>query len=76
MAQILVRDVETDVLSRLKAQAKQHRRSLQGEVKVILTEATALSLKEARLASALWQKRLAGLVLDDSASLIREDRKR
>lgn len=76
MAQILVRDVEATVVERLKVQARRHGRSLQGEVKVILIQATDLSLQEARAVSARWQKRLAGCTFSDSAALIRKDRSR
>ncbi|MBI4342340.1 MAG: hypothetical protein HY599_03115 [Candidatus Omnitrophica bacterium] len=76
MAQILVRDLDAGVLGRLKARAKQHGRSLQGEVKMILIESINLSLREARAVSARWQKRLAGRAFSNSADLIREDRNR
>ena len=76
MAQILVRDVDGSIVERLKTQARRHGRSLQGEVKVILVEATDLSLREANSVSAQWQKRLAGRGFRDSAQLIREDRHR
>lgn len=76
MAQILVRDVDASIVERLKTQARRHGRSLQGEVKVILIEATDLSLREANAVSAQWQKRLAGRGFRDSAQLIREDRRR
>lgn len=76
MAQILVRDVDRGTLGRLKERAKRHGRSLQGEVKVILVEATDFSVKEARTASERWHRRLSGQTLSDSAVLIREDRKR
>ena len=76
MAQILVRDVDVAMLEQLKAQARRHGRSLQGEVKVILLEATHLSLRGAVIVSARWQKRFAGHNFSDSARLIREDRNR
>ena len=76
MAQILVRDLAAGLLGRLKARAKQHRRSLQGEVKMILLEAIDLSLREATAVSAQWQQRLANHAFSDSADLIREDRNR
>ena len=76
MAQVLVRDVDAGVLERLKAQAKRHGRSLHGEVKVILIEATDLSLREANRVSTQLRKRLAGHAFSDSAGLIREDRNR
>ncbi len=76
MAEILVRDVNASTLERLKARAKRHGRSLQSEVKVILLEATDLSLREARHVATRWQKYLAGKMFSDSTELIREDRKR
>ena len=76
MTQLLVRNVDEGMLARLKAQARRHGRSLQGEVKIILIEAIDLSLREARAVSAQWQKRLAGRQFSDSAALIREDRRR
>lgn len=76
MAQILVRDLDDGIVERLKTRAKQHKRSLQGEVKVILIEATDLSLREAYTVSTRWQKRLAGHEFSDSSHLIREDRNR
>ena len=76
MAQILVRDVDANIVERLKTRAKRHGRSLQGEVKIILIEATDLSLSEAHDVSGRWQKRLGGRVVGDSAASIREDRNR
>ena len=76
MAQILVRDLDVEAVSRLKAQAKRHGRSLQGEIKVILLQAATLSIGQARAVAKQWQRRLSGRTLSDSASLIREDRAR
>ncbi len=76
MAQILVRDVGMNIVERLKAQARQHGRSLQGEVKMILIEAADFSLREASTVSRRWHTRLGGQMLSDSARLIREDRNR
>ena len=39
MAQVLVRQLDTNVVARLKKRAKEHGRSLQSEVKTILEEA-------------------------------------
>ena len=77
MSQILVRDLDPEVVERLKARARAHGRSLQKEVKSILEEAAAtLSLGEAAEAAELWQRRLAGREHSDSAELVREDRER
>jgi len=76
MAQLLVRNLEKDTIERLKMRAKQHDRSLQGEVKLILQNAAKLSMAEAANIARDWQKRLAGRKFTDNAILIREDRDR
>ena len=77
MPQMLVRDLDPEVVERLKARARAHGRSLQKEVKAILEEAAAtLSLREAEEVAGSWQRRLAGREYSDSAELVREDRER
>lgn len=76
MPDILVRGLEARVLSRLKEMAKSHGRSLQGEVREILSRSVPYSMKEALAVSKKWQKRLAGRQMSDSTDLIREDRER
>ncbi len=76
MAQLLVRDLDPETIERLKARAKHHGRSLQGEVKAILEAAASVSIDEARRISEQWYGRLAGREFADSAELIREDRER
>ena len=76
MAQLLVRDLEKETIERLKTRAKQHNRSLQGEVKLILQNAAKLSMAEASNVASGWQKRLGGRKFSDSSTLIREDRDR
>ena len=48
MAQILVRNLDDDVVDRLKARAVQHSRSLQAEVKTILEQAAQVDMHTAR----------------------------
>ena len=76
MASILVRNLDEKIVGRLKAIAKDHGRSLQGEVKAILTETVSLLTMEAAAVSAGWRKSLKGRHMIDSAGLIREDRDR
>jgi plasmid stability protein len=76
MAQLLVRDLEKETIERLKMRAKQHDRSLQGEVKLILQNAAKFSMAEASDVARGWQKRLGGRKFSDSSILIREDRDR
>lgn len=76
MARILIRDLDDEAVKRLKERARRHSRSLQGEAKLILTQAVGLSLREARELARQWQQKLAGRSFPDSTELIREDRQR
>ena len=76
MADLLIRNLESSVIKQLKLRAKQHRRSLQGELKYIVEGATKLSVEEARKISRLWHKKLSGSAFSDSAELLHEDRRR
>lgn len=76
MAQLLVRGLEEETISRLKKQAKQHHRSLQGEVKMILEQSAKMTMEEARASAEKIRKSLAGRTFSDSAELLREDRER
>ena len=77
MAQVLVRDLKTDVVSRLKARAKRHGRSLQTELKEILqTAASRHSALDARALADQIRRQLGGRAHTDSVELLAEDRKR
>jgi plasmid stability protein len=77
MAQVLVRDLDADVVERLKERARRHRRSLQKEAKAILEDAASrYTMEEAREAADRIRRRLAGRTFSDSVELIREDRER
>lgn len=80
MAQVLIRDIPSEVIDALKARAQQHRRSLQREMKLILDEAAKSSSGKnlstfLRNAKALRRK-TSGVKQTDSALLLREDRDR
>ena len=76
MAELLIRNLEPGVINRLKQRAKQHHRSLQGELKSIVEAAVKMSVEEAVRASKAWHKRLASHSFSDSAKHLREDRDR
>jgi plasmid stability protein len=76
MSQLLVRDLDTGTVERLKLRAQRHGRSLQGEVKVILQAAATFSMSEAGDVAERWQRKLSGGGYRDSAEAIREDRER
>ena len=75
MAQILVRQLDSQVVARLKKRAKEHGRSLQSEVKTILEDAVpdyeAAWKRIERFRNHLKQ---SGRTFSDSAALLREDR--
>jgi plasmid stability protein len=76
MAQVLVRDLETTVVTRLKARARRHGRSLQTELREILEKASRHEAVDARAVAARIRRQLAGRSHSDSASLLAEDRAR
>ena len=78
MRQLLIRDVENEVVEALKERAKRNQRSLQGELKAIVTQVA----RGNRIDPALLRKidalrnSLKGKIKGNSADLIREDRNR
>jgi len=76
MPNVLIRDLDDELLTRLKEAASANGRSLQAEIHEILEQAGARSLGETRRLSARWLRRLEGSLHSDSTDLIREDRDR
>ncbi len=77
MAQLLIRDMKPEIIKHLKRRAKQHHRSLQGELKYIVEAAVStMTIEEMKEVSQGWQKRLKSNSFTDSADLLREDRNR
>ena len=76
MSQILVRNLEADVVEKLRLRAKRHGRSLQSEAKQILTKSAGMPAAEAQKVSRQWHKELAGRKFPDTAGLLRQDRTR
>ena len=76
MAQILVRNLEDSLVDKLKQRAREHHRSLEGEVRRILVESVALDVGDFRRRSKTLRDRLAGRTLPDPAELIAYDRTR
>lgn len=77
MANVTIRNLDDEVVARLKARAKANRRSLEAELREILTRSAGSMTREELIAFA---KRVAAETPDvpqtDSAELIREDRDR
>ena len=76
MAQLLIRDLDGETIERLKARAKLHRRSLQGEVKLILEHEALVSREDAVALAERIRASFGGSRFSDSTELIREDRDR
>jgi plasmid stability protein len=75
VAQLLVRNLDPTVVARLKEQARQNHRSLQGEVKAILEAAAQRATRDEALALVdKWQRKWGDRIFSDSTQLIREDR--
>lgn len=76
MPDVLVRDVEERVLSKLKSRARKNGRSLQSELLQVFTALTESdSLSDEKTADKI-RNALRGRKHSDSAELLREDRRR
>ncbi|MCE5278884.1 MAG: hypothetical protein ABFD92_16320 [Planctomycetaceae bacterium] len=77
MPDILIRGLNAAAVRRLKAKAKRNRRSLQGEVKLLLEQAAGTDKQEVTRILDKWKKEFAGKTFTPSSvELIREDRQR
>ena len=76
MSQVLVRNLPTEVVRKLKLRARQHRRSLQEELKEILEQAAQQNVKGVQAKVNRVRKLFAGRTFSDSSDLIRKDRAR
>lgn len=76
MPDILVRDVPTRVLNKLKKQASQRGRSLQREVYSILTGSVEPKFEYDWSVADQIKQSLKGKKFPDSAEIIRKDRQR
>jgi antitoxin FitA len=76
MGQVLVRNLATEVVRKLKIRAQQHRRSLQEELKDILEQAARQNAKDVQAKVNQVRKLFAGRKFSDSSDLIRQDRAR
>lgn len=77
MPDILIRDVDPDVLERLKQHAKLRNRSVQAELSEIVAEAARRPTPdEVHALFAECQSRFDGSLLPSSLDMLREDRDR
>lgn len=76
MAQVIVRNLDDGVVIRLKQQAADNHRSLEQELRLILSNAASPDLAAFRKYAAASRESLFGRPQTDSVDLIREDRDR
>ena len=78
MTDLLIRGLDSNTVATLKRRAQRHHTSLQGEVKAILERTAQTSPDDPVEVARKIRENLAkkGIVLSDSADLIREDRDR
>lgn len=76
MAQVIVKGIDTSVIERLKARAKQHKTTLQAEVKEILEQASRQDMVTARKVAAQLRRKLGARLHSDSTTLLAENRHR
>ena len=82
MAELVIQDVDDTTVAQLTKQAESYGRSLQEELKVILSRAAlyaappTVSMAEARKRAEEMRRKLAGQHHTDSVELLREDRSR
>lgn len=76
MPDFLIRDLDEETMRKLKDRAARHGRSLQAEVKDVLTHSVQLSKEESLELMRRSQERTAKYNLPDSTPLLREDRDR
>ncbi|MDO9558020.1 MAG: Arc family DNA-binding protein [Coriobacteriia bacterium] len=74
MPDFLIRGLDEDTMTKLKARAEQHGRSLQAEIHDTLKGSVRLSKAESIELIKRLQAKTAGRGLGDSTKLIREDR--
>jgi antitoxin FitA len=77
MANALVRDLDDAVYERLKARAAGNKRSLEAELREILTCAsTQVDIATARAEAEAMRRRLEGRPHSDSGAILAEERQR
>ena len=77
MANVTIRNLDEEVIARLKVRAKANNRSLEVELREILTRASeSMTRQELRALAKRIAARTANVPQTDSTELIREDRDR
>ncbi|MBD2775723.1 FitA-like ribbon-helix-helix domain-containing protein [Iningainema tapete] len=81
MTQLVIENIDSIIIEKLKIRAQQQGRTLSAELKAILEEA-AQGIDQAAVKTAAWERidreraKYAGKIFSDSVELLREDRQR
>ena len=76
MPDVLVRNVDKEILKRLRMRAERNGRSLQGELMDVFVSISSAESRSDADAAARIKKALSGRKFSDSAASLREDRSR
>jgi len=76
MSQLLIHDLDETTLARLRERAVRHGRTVETEVKAILSDALGAANPWAAADAIFNELAASGRTFSDSADLIREDRER
>ena len=76
MKAISIRNVPDHIYASLQTMAKENRRSLQEQIKLILEKEVNLSNRSFLAGAAQWRKRLQERNLTDTVKTVRKDRQR
>jgi plasmid stability protein len=76
MKAISIRNVPDHVYIGLQVMAKNNRRSLQEQIKLILEQEVKLTNRSFLAAAAEWRNRLQGRNMSDTVKILRKDRER
>ena len=76
MAQVVIRDLDSDVVERLKQRAQRSGRSLEAELRLVLKRAADEDFVSARAAVERVRALFGDRRFSDSSELVREDRDR
>ena len=82
MTQVILENLDPNIIEKLKVRAQQHGRSLEAELKAILTQAAQIEVTDTDATAQAWEKidrvraKYTGRTFSDSVELLREDRQR
>lgn len=76
MKSISIRNVPDHIYTSLQVLAKNNRRSLQEQIKFMLEQEIKIANRSFLTSAAEWRKRLKSRSLNDTVTMIREDRER